>query len=57
MYFSTEKFSQENENLCLEDLETLPDQQTDGYSPAYLFSDGRYLTILSYSKTEKKLKV
>ena len=58
MYFDTEKLSLENGLLSLEDLEELYDQKLDSYSPAYLFSDEekRYLTIMSYSETDKQIK-
>ena len=58
MYLSTSKLSLVSETLSLEDLETLPDQNNDAYSPTCLFwnenreyEDREYLTIMSYSET------
>ena len=58
MFFPRSKLLSENWLFGLEDLEALPDQENDDYSPLYLFFDNerRYLTIISYSETNKKIK-
>ena len=59
MRFPTSKLSLEGGTLSLEDLETIPDQKNDSYSPTCLFADEKktILTIMSYSETDKKLKI
>ena len=39
MYLRTDKLRSDNGTLSLEDLEPLPDQNNDGYSPACLFTN------------------
>ena len=58
MYFNVSKLLAENGLLSLEDLKPLDDQIKDGYSPTCLFSDEyrEYLTVMSYSATEQKIK-
>ena len=58
MYFPSNKLSEENGLLSLEDLEPLPDQKNDDYSPTCLFPDEErnYLIIMSFSETEKKIR-
>ena len=59
MYFKQSKLSLEDGVLRLADLQSLDDQNSEGYSSTCLFSDEyrENLTIVSYSAKEQKIKL